>query len=62
MDRTTCGTKSARTERRQPLTARSFPELLDPARARDAWGVWTWNDAALDRLVEGVDKARRLIK
>ena len=39
----------------------TFPELLNPARARDAWGVWTWNEALLDRLAEGIEKALALM-
>ena len=39
----------------------TMPELLNPARAREAWAVWTWNEAGLNRLVEGIEKALLLL-
>jgi TolB-like protein/tetratricopeptide (TPR) repeat protein len=37
------------------------PDLLDAPRAREAWAVWNWNRALLDRLVEGLEKALLLL-
>ena len=33
------------------------PQLLDPARARQAWAVWMWDETYLDHMEEGVRKA-----
>jgi serine/threonine-protein kinase len=33
------------------------PSLLNPGRARDAWGIWICDHERLDRLVDGFEKA-----
>ncbi len=40
--------------------ARIDPSFLDLAHLRLEWGLWFWDEHFLDRLIEGVEKARNL--
>jgi serine/threonine protein kinase/tetratricopeptide (TPR) repeat protein len=38
------------------------PGLLDPAAARRMWGVWIWDEALVEHLMEGFLKAKALVE
>lgn len=39
----------------------SHPHLLDPDAARQEWTAWFWQEAPVERLVEGLEKALDLV-
>jgi serine/threonine protein kinase/tetratricopeptide (TPR) repeat protein len=42
--------------------AKIDPGLLDPAAARRMWGVWIWDEALVEHLMDGFLKAKALVE
>ena len=40
---------------------RNYPAFLDAAKARATWAYWVWDEAIVDRLAEGFEKALALV-
>jgi hypothetical protein len=43
------------------LLQKHHPSLMKATATRALWALWQWDEALLDRLIEGFEKARMLI-